>query len=213
MSITGAALLSVSTFEFVHIGSEFSAALSVVTVTRYQQEHSRPTTKLRCDSFMKRILSSLLFSGVLSIPGNAAATRRNSWKQIRGASVKVSLRHTKIGVGLGHHLSIPGLNWQLKLDVSHSIFNVIGEARSCLNANTRFSCLRCLYEFRSPNPTANGLRLCTRWQNVNNKNTGSSSAAVQAEKVWFRAEDAEFISTLIYHLHSGRKTLWLEKPE
>lgn len=29
---------------------------------------------------VKRILSSLLFSGVLSIPGNAAATRRNSYK-------------------------------------------------------------------------------------------------------------------------------------
>lgn len=31
-------------------------------------------------AFLKRILSSLLFSGVLSIPGNAAATRRNSYK-------------------------------------------------------------------------------------------------------------------------------------
>lgn len=27
-----------------------------------------------------RILSSLLFSGALSIPGKAAATRRNSWE-------------------------------------------------------------------------------------------------------------------------------------
>lgn len=81
----------------------FSASSSVVTVTRYQQEHSVPMTKLRCDSFMKRILSSLLFSGVLSIPGNAAATRRNSWKQIRGAWVHVSLGHTK--AWMGHHLS------------------------------------------------------------------------------------------------------------
>lgn len=29
---------------------------------------------------MTRILSSLLFSGALSIPGKAAATRRNSWE-------------------------------------------------------------------------------------------------------------------------------------
>ena len=35
-----------------------------------------------------------------------------------------------------------------------NIFYVSREARFCLNANTRFSCLRCLYEFRSPNPTA-----------------------------------------------------------
>lgn len=58
MSITGAALLSTSTFEFVRIGSEFS----VVMVTRCRQERSVPTTKAALRQFYEKdtILFALL---------------------------------------------------------------------------------------------------------------------------------------------------------
>lgn len=197
MSITVADLLSAVTREFVHFSSELSAALSVVTVTPYQQEHSVPTIRLHCGSFMKRILSSLLFSGVLSIPGNAAATRRNSWKQIRAASVKVSLTSRKIWIGLGHRTPITGLKSQLKMDFTHSVHNITRETGSGPDANTRFSRL---YEVGSPNPTAKRLQLHTTStaKVVDDKNTGSSSAAGIAKKVWIKAEEAELISTVSF---------------
>lgn len=153
------------------------------------------------------LCSSLVCCPSQATPRQRDGTAESKWEERQWGS----RWHTNVWIGLGHHLSTPGLNCQQKMDFTHNIFSITGEARSCLNANTRFSCLRCLYEFRWPNPTANRLRLHTRQQTGNNKNTGSSSAAVQAEKESFRAEDAEFISTLVYHLHSGRKTFVISK--
>lgn len=88
--------------------------------------------------------------------------------------MKVSLRHTQIRVGLGHHLLMSELNSQLKIDFTHNIFPLTREARSCFNANTRFSCLHCLHEFGSPNPTSN--QTAKHQQEKDRKQLGSSSS-------------------------------------
>lgn len=162
---------------------------------------------LRSDSFVKRILSSLLFSGVLSIPGNAAATRRNSWKQNqRGFTVGLTeTRKNRNGAG-----SSPVHTWaklsRAKLDFTRNSFNITRKAGSRLNAIARFRWLTL------PARTVIAQILlqtgygCTPDSERSAANTRRAARqALWAEKAQIGAEDAEFISTLIYYLHSGQR--------